>query len=116
LTGVLIHFFHSNMPSTPAPVRRAVHVLLNDVVLAGFQLSLDLPEFEAEANSIIREATASIEALCAELDVVDAHQIPGVPLAPEWKSELRRISEVAQARSLELLGQLQAIRALNVTG
>ncbi len=103
------------MPSTPAPVRRAVHVLLNDVVLAGFQLSLDLPEFEAEANSIIREATASIESLCAELDVVDAHQIPGVPLAPEWKSELRRISEVAQARSLELLGQLQAIRALNVT-
>ena len=102
------------MPSTPAPVRRAVHVLLNDVVLAGFQLSLDLPEFEAEANSIIREATASIEVLCGQLDVVDAHQIPGVSLSPEWKAELRRISEAAQARSLELLGQLQAIRALNI--
>jgi hypothetical protein len=102
------------MSNSLAPVRRAVHVLLNDVVLAGFQLTLDLPEFESEARSIIREATSEIESLCARLDVVDAHQIPGISLPVEWKSELRLVSERAQARSLELLGQLQSIRALRV--
>lgn len=102
------------MATSLAPVRRAVHVLLNDVVLAGFQLSLDLPEFESEARSIIREATACIDALCARLDAVDAQQLPGLPLAPEWKLELRRVSDDAQARSLELLGQIQALRGLRV--
>lgn len=100
------------MSSKPAPVRRAVHVLLNDVVLAGFQLSLDVPQFEAEARSIIREATAEIESFCARLDEVDAHQIQGKPLPEEWKNELRKISREAQARSLELLGQLQALRSV----
>lgn len=102
------------MPNQPAPVRRAVHVLLNDVVLAGFQLSLDLPEYESEARSIIREATATIEALCERLDAVDAHQIEGQPLPAEQKQELRAISQAAQDQSLVLLGQLQALRALRV--
>lgn len=105
---------HSVMPQQYAPVRRAVHVLLNDVVLAGFQLMLDFPEFEAEAQSIIREATSAIEQYCGRLDVVDSHQIEGEPLPPEWKSELRSISQEAQGRSLELLGHLQALRALKV--
>ena len=102
------------MLQKPAPVRRAVHVLMNDVVQAGFQLSLDLPEFEAEARSIIREATVVIEALCGRLDVIDAQQLPGIPLSPALKSELKEISAEAQARSLTLLGQLQALRALRV--
>lgn len=102
------------MSNRPAPVRRAVHVLLNDVVLAGFQLSLDLPEFESEARSIIREATAVIEALCGRLDVVDAKQVEGEPLPVELKAELRAISQGAQDQSLELLGQLQALRTLRI--
>lgn len=105
---------HAVMPQQHAPVRRAVHVLLNDVVLAGFQLMLDLPEFEAEAQSIIREATAAIELFCGRLDVVDSHQVEGESLTPEWKAELRSISRDAQARSLELLGHLQALRSLKV--
>lgn len=102
------------MPQKPAPVRRAVHVLLNDVVQAGFQLSLDLPEFESEARSIIREATAVIEELCGRLDVIDAQQLPGTSLSPGLKAALKAISAEAQTRSLTLLGQLQALRALRV--
>lgn len=103
------------MPNQPAPVRRAVHVLLNDVVLAGFQLSLDLPEYESEARSIIREATSAIEALCNRLDVVDAQQVEGQALPPELKEELRAISRSAQEQSLVLLGQLQALRSLRIS-
>lgn len=90
-------------------IRQAVHVLLNDVVLAAFQLDLDLPHFEAEANTIFREASHTISTLIQRLDELETSKM----LATERSAELLTISDHAQQRSLELLGNLQALRALD---
>ena len=89
-------------------IRQAVHVLLNDAVLAAFQLALDLPQYEAEAQSIVREASHTISTLIARLDALEA-----TPQSTAKKTELlEEVSREAQQRSLALLGNLQALRAL----
>ena len=89
-------------------IRQAVHVLLNDAVLAAFQLALDLPQYEAEAQSIVREASHAISTLIARLDVLETN-----PESAAKSAEiLEEVSREAQQRSLALLGNLQALRAL----
>lgn len=89
-------------------IRQAVHVLHTDVVLAAFQLALDLPHFEAEANTVVREASHAISTLKQRLDEVETSKMRPM----ERSIELRAISDHAQPKSLELLGNLQAHRAL----
>ncbi len=89
-------------------IRQAVHVLLNDVVFDAFQLALDLPHFEAEANTIVREASHAISTLIQRLDELETSKMR----ATERSAELLAISDHAQQRSLELLGTLQALRGL----
>ena len=89
-------------------IRQAVHVLLNDGVLDAFQLALDLPPFEAEANTLVREASHAISTLIQRLDELETSKMR----ATERSAELLAISDHAQQRSLELLGTLQALRGL----
>lgn len=89
-------------------IRQAVHVLLNDAVLAAFQLALDLPEFEAEAQSIVREASHTISTLLQKLDEVEAAKSKGT----SREETLHAVSREAQRKSLELLGALQALRSV----
>lgn len=83
-------------------------MLLNDAVLAAFQLALDLPEFEAEAQSIVREASHTISTLLQKLDEVEAAKSKGT----SREEGLHAVSREAQRKSLELLGALQALRSV----
>ncbi len=89
-------------------IREAVHVLLNDAVLAAFQLALDLPQFEAEAQSIVREASHTISTLLQRLDALEAEKAKGT----SREAALHAVSREAQRKSLELLGALQALRSV----
>ena len=76
--------------------------------MAAFQLALDLPQFEAEAQSIVREASHTISTLLQRLDEIGASKQTGL----QREEALHAVSREAQRKSLELLGALQALRSV----
>ena len=66
---------------------------------------------ESEAHALIREASACIAELMTQLDHLQA-RADETGNEEEISLALRNISMQAQVRSLELIGQVQALRAI----
>jgi hypothetical protein len=104
------------MVQNPDEIRRAIHSLLNDVVEQSFQFMLEHPEYEAEAASIVNDASESIRHLVAQIRTVP----PPGPNAPrllhaEYAQRLRRIAETAQAEAMLYHKMLAGLRTVAPT-
>ena len=94
------------MPTNRSELKRAVHVLLNDVVEQCFQNMIHYPEHSSELNRIIKDATHEINYLSLKIDAHD-FKID----SPELKDHYKVISRDTHKKSLHLLGKLQSLQS-----
>ncbi|MGB0424084.1 MAG: hypothetical protein ACPGED_07175 [Flavobacteriales bacterium] len=98
------------MTTNRSELKRAVHVLLNDVVEQCFQNMIHYPQHSSELNRIIKDATDEINYLTLK---IDAHDFPND--SPELKDHFKTISKDTHKKSLRLLGSLQNLQSKQKT-
>lgn len=93
------------MQNKSSELRRAVHLMMNDVVEQCFSHMIHHPNHSEAINTIIRDASDEIN---YQVLKIDAH---------DWNSErdkleehYRVINKDVQRKSLELLSRLQSIQ------
>lgn len=93
------------MSTDRSELKRAVHVLLNDVVEQCFQNMMHYPQHSGDLNRIIKDATDEINYLTMK---IDAHNFGSD--SPELKDHFRSISKDTHKKSLHLMGKLQSLQ------
>lgn len=93
------------MPTHRDELKRAVHVIMNDVVEQCFHYMVHHPQMSDELNQIVRDASDEIQ---YQVLKIDAHTF--VEGSPELDDHYRMISKDLQKKSLLLLSKLQKMQ------
>ncbi|MCH2200235.1 MAG: hypothetical protein MK081_15795 [Flavobacteriales bacterium] len=93
------------MSTNRTELKRAVHVIMNDVVEQCFHHMVHHPHLSDPLNHIIKDASEEIN---YQVIKIDAHSYN--PDSPELQRYYHGISKDLQRKSLELLSRLQKIQ------
>lgn len=93
------------MPAHRDQLKRAVHVIMNDVVEQCFQCMVNHPHLSEQLNQIVRDASDEIQ---YQVLKIDAHSYPDGSSALE--EHYRGITKDLQRKSLMLLSKVQKMQ------
>lgn len=96
---------YPDMQNKSSELRRAVHLMMNDVVEQCFSHMIHHPTKSEEINNIIRDASEEIN---YQVLKIDAHDWSKNEV--KLQEHYRAISKDVQRKSLEMLSRLQRIQ------